>query len=194
MLLAVEDRCLHIYHRVTGQRAGIYCLPDTLLDRRLEGSRDSAAKDIPTRTRSRCRAPWFHPHVDFGELAGAAGLFLVAVHGAAGPGNRFLIRHLGHRGFQSQPEFLFQAADGCFDMGSAHAFQNDLSGARLIAPVQCGVLFHQASEARSHLWPSWPWSWGLPPRQRPAWGNRRQADQRMPLIAQGIAGHGFSST
>jgi len=85
------------------------------------------------------------------ELTGAAGLFLVAVHGGGGFGDGFLVGNLGFLDIDTNLEFGLGAADGNLDVLVSHTLQDGLVRGGFVMPGKGHILFAQAGEGSGDL-------------------------------------------
>ena len=148
MFLAIEDHGLHVHHRETGDHAlrqhGLYAL----VDGGQEGTGDRTAEDLRF-VLVAVAGVGFQAQADFGELARAAGLFLVAVGRLAAARDGLLVGHAGHPRVEVDPQ-AFRPADGQVHVRLAHALQNRLARVAVVAPAQGGVGARQIGQDGAH--------------------------------------------
>ena len=91
VVLAVVDDDAHVLQRVAGDRALGQHLAHALLDRRDELARDRAALDLVDELEARAARQRLDAQEHLAELAGAAGLLLVAVMAFGRPRDRLAV-------------------------------------------------------------------------------------------------------
>ena len=106
VVLAVGNHHLDVLQAITRQRPLLQQLQHTLADGRLELSGNRPAEDVPAPLQRRLAAARqrLDFEVDLPELAGAAGLLLVAVVALRGNRNRLAVRNLRRLGGDIQFE------------------------------------------------------------------------------------------
>src|SRR6185369_16637874 len=98
MVLAVVDRDADVLERESRNRALGKRMADALLDRRDKLVRDRAADDVVDELEPAAARERLDPEVDLAELAGAAGLLLVAVVALGRARDRFPVGDRGRLG------------------------------------------------------------------------------------------------
>ncbi len=89
--------------------------------------------------------------MNFTELAGAAGLLLMAVLRRSLAGDTFAVGHFWLGGYQANLEFRLGAVDNHVDVLVAHALQDGLPGRLFVVPGECHIFFAQAGQGGRNL-------------------------------------------
>ena len=133
--------------------AALHHVVDALEDRRLVLAGDRAAEDIPTELQRRLAAALggLDVQVDLAELAGAAGLLLVAVVPFGLDRDRFLVRDLRLLRVDGQLEAVLHLLDHDPQVQVAEALGDELLGLRVAGRVEAGVLFAEPVEGAADL-------------------------------------------
>ncbi len=150
MLLAVEHDYLHVVHRITRERALLHGGFDSFFDRRQIRAGKVHAHEFVGKFKVRV-GQRLDPQVDFAELARAARLLFVTVHGRAFARDAFAVRHLRLVGRQPDLELGLGAVQRHVNMLVAHALQDGLTRGFFVVPRERHILLAQTRQRRADL-------------------------------------------
>ena len=151
MVLAVEERDLHVLDRIAGDRAGAHRLAHALLDGRDEPARDHAALDRVHELEPGAVRRRLDLDVAVGELAAPAGLLLVAGVRLRGALDRLAVGHVRRVELHLGAEALLHPVDDHLDVDLRDPREDLLAGLRVAVEVDRRVLLLEAADRLAHL-------------------------------------------
>ena len=192
VLLAIIDGRQHVHHRIAGDDALGHDRLYPLVDGGAKGLGHVHAHHFPGKLVARVALERLDTHVHLGKLAGATRLLLVAILGPGLAGDGLFVGHARYGRIQAQAKGVFHTPDGDVDVRVAHARQNGLAGAVVLAPGQGWILLVHAGQCGADLGRV-----GLGLGRDRYRVERVGKDGRLQLqghapVAQGVAGLGFA--
>ena len=146
MVFALVDHHAQVMQREAGHRAVGQRLADALLDRRDELARNGAADDLVDELEASATFERLDPQEHLAELAGPAGLLLVAVVPLGGLRDRLAVGDARRPGRDVHVIALGHALEHHAQVQLAHAIQHGLVHRREVLDVDAGILGHQLVE------------------------------------------------